>query len=164
MLGCKGSLPQVVRRLSIVTCLNSLMERLVNKLCYKPLNFSQLERWQLRLDIGHYWPAYKNSLLCTSQGHNWYTGLSGNDNRYGCASPRSSGVNCDGLRLAFHIEILVLAMLFPRNQKKAMYSLPPPNRWPNRATKLHNGGIPQSIYQLGARWLGKATTNGLICL
>ncbi len=33
-------------------------------------------------------------------------------------APRSFGVNCDGLRLAIHIKVLVLAMLLPRDQKK----------------------------------------------
>ncbi len=63
LLGFKNSLPQALRRSSIVACSSSLVEEPVNGLCYKPPNLSQLEKWQLRLDISHCWPAYENSIL-----------------------------------------------------------------------------------------------------
>ena len=39
-------------------------------------------------------------------------------------------------------------MLLPRDQKKAIYSFSPPNKWPDGATEQHDGVVPQSIYQL----------------
>ncbi len=126
--GFKGSLSQAVRRSSIVAHSYSLVERPVNGLCYRPTNLRQLEMWQLRLDIGHCWIAYENSILQTSQGYNRYTGSSRSDYQCDCAAPRNSWVNCDGLRLAIHIKVLVLVVLLSTDQKEAIYSLPPSNR------------------------------------
>ncbi len=53
LLDFKGGPPQALRRSSIITCSNSSVEKPVNRLCYRPSNLSQLEEWQLRLDIGH---------------------------------------------------------------------------------------------------------------
>ncbi len=68
-----------------------------------------------------------------------------------CTPPWSSGVNRDGSRLAFHIQILVLAILLFGDQKEAIHSLPPSNKWPDREAEQHNGSVPQSICQRGAR-------------
>ena len=81
-------------------------------------SLSQLKKWQLLLDIGYHWPTYEKDLLCTSQSHDRYTGSSKSDYRCGYASSRSFGVNYDRLELAFHIQILVFAVLLSRDQKK----------------------------------------------
>ncbi len=39
------------------------------------------------------------------------------------------------LRVAIYIKVLVLAILLSRDQKEAIYSFLPINRWPNRETK-----------------------------
>ncbi len=116
LFGFKGSPPQAIRRASILAHFYSLVERPVNGLCHRPPNLSQLEKRQLRLDIGHCRRAHKNGTLQASQGHNRCTGSSKDDHRYSCTSLRSFGVNCHGLRLTFHIQILVLTMLLPRTQ------------------------------------------------
>ncbi len=101
----------------------------------------------------------------TSQSvYDWYTRSSRSDHRCGCASPRSFGVNCHGLRLAIYIQVLVFAVLLLRHQKEAIYCLPPSNKRPNWETEQHNRSIPQSICQLGVRQLGKAITNDGIYL
>ncbi len=151
LFGFKGSLLQALQRSSIIAHSNLLVERSVNRLCYRPPNLSRSERWQLRLDIGYCWLAYKNSILWANQSHDQCIRSSRSDHQCGCALPRSSGVNCYGLRLAFHIQILVLVVLLPRDQKKAIYSLPPSNKWLDREAKQYDGGVPQSICQLGAR-------------
>ncbi len=114
-----------------------------------------------------YWSSLtslQNGILQASQGHDWCTRSSRSDHRYGCVSPRSFGVNCDGSRLAIHIKVLVFALLLPRHQEEAIYSLPLSNRWQDWETKQHNGSVPQSICQLGAKWLGKAIADGGIYL
>ncbi len=128
LLGFKDSLPQVLRRSSIIACSNALLEGPVNGLYYKPPNLSQLARWQLRHDISHCWPAYKNGILQASQGHNWYTRSSKSDHQCGCMSLRSSGINYHGSKLAIYIKVLVFAMLLSRYQNKAIYYLPPSNK------------------------------------
>ena len=118
MFGYKSSLPQALRRSPIIACSNSSVEELVNRLCHWSSNLNQLESWQLRLNIGHCWPACKNGPLYTSQNYDQCTGSSRSDYRYDCASPRSFGVNCDRSRLVFHIQILFLTVLLLKNQKK----------------------------------------------
>ena len=135
------------------------MEKLVNRIYYRPSNLSQLKGWQLQIDMSHCWSTYKNGLLYTSQGHNQCIRSSRSSYQCGFVSPRSFGVNCDGLRLAFHIQILVFAVLLLRNKKKAIYSLLFSNEWLNREAKQHNGSVSQSVCQLQVRWLGKAVAN-----
>ncbi len=50
-------------------------------------------------------------------------------------------------------------MLFPRNQKEAIYNFTPENGWPDQEAKQYDRGVSQSIYQLGAKQLGKAIVN-----
>ncbi len=164
LLDFKGSSLQALRRSSIVAHAYSLVEGPINRFCYGPPNLSRLERWQLQLDIGYRWPTYKNGLLRANQGHDWCTRSSRSDHWCGCALSRSFEVNCHGLRLAVYIKVLVFAVLFLRHQEKAIYSLPPSNRWPDWETKQYDGSVPQSICQLGAGWLGKTIANGGICL
>ncbi len=52
-------------------------------------------------------------------------------------------------------------MLLPRDQKKAIHSLLPSNRWPEREAEQHNGSILQSIHQLGARRLVEFAYNNV---
>ncbi len=47
----------------------------------------------------------------------------------------SSEVNCDELRLAIYIKVLVLAVLLSRDQKEAIYNLLPLNRKSDREIK-----------------------------
>ena len=44
LFGFKGNLPQALRRSLIIAYSNSLIEIPINRLCYKPLYFSQLEK------------------------------------------------------------------------------------------------------------------------
>ncbi len=55
-------------------------------------------------------------------------------------------------------------MLLLKHQKEAIYYLLPSNRWPDQETKQHNGSVPQSFCQSGARRLGKTVTNSGIYL
>ena len=50
-------------------------------------------------------------------------------------------------------------MLLPKNQKKAIYSFPPTNKWPDRDIKKYNESISQSICELKLKQLGKAIAN-----
>ena len=127
------------------------MERFVNRLCYRPLNLSQLKKWQLQFDISHCWPTNENGLLCAGQGHNWCTGSSKSDYLCSGVSIQSFKVNCDGLRLIFHIQILVLTILLLKNQVEAIYSLLSSNRWPDGEIEQHDGSISQNICQLEIR-------------
>ena len=160
----EGSSPQAVYRSLVIACSNSSVEGLVNELYYRSLYLSRLKGSQLWVDISHCWPTYKKSPLYTSQDYDQCIGSSKSDHRYGCSLARSSGVNCDGSRLFFHIQILFVTVLLPRNQKDAIYSFLPSNKLPNRETKLHNRGISQSIYKLRVRWLDKAIVNSSIFL
>ncbi len=151
LFGFKGTPPQAIPRSLIVAHSYSSGERPINRLGHRPPNLSRLEGWKLRRDIGHHQPAHENGTLRASQGHDGCTGSSRGDHRCGCTSSRSSEVNCYRSRLAFHIQILVLTMLLPRIQKKAIHSLLPSNKWPDKETEQHNGSVPQSVHQLGAR-------------
>ena len=55
------------------------------------------------------------------------------------------------MRLAFHIQILVLAVLLQKDQQETIYNLPSSNTWPNRETVQYDGDVPQSNRQLGAK-------------
>ncbi len=134
-LDFKGNPSQAIRRSSIIAHSYSLVERPINRLCYRPSNLSQLKAWQLRLDIGYHQPAYENGTLQASQDYDRCTRSSKSDHRYDCAASRSFGVNYNGLRLVFYIKVLVLVVLLSRHQKKAIYSLLPLNRWPDQETK-----------------------------
>ncbi len=85
--------------------------------------------------------TYKNSSLCISQGHDQCIGSSKSDYRYGCASLQSSRINCYGLKLAFHIQILVLIVLLLKDQTEAIYNFLPSNKWPDGEVKQHNRGV-----------------------
>ncbi len=63
----------------------------------------------------------------------------------------SSRVNCYKLRLAIYIQVLVFTVLLFRDQKEAIYSLLPTNRWLDQDTKQYNKSVPQSICQLEAK-------------
>ncbi len=118
LLSFKGGLPQAIRRSSIIARSYLLVEGPVNGLCYRHPNLSQLEGWQLWLDISYHQLAHKNDILQASQGYNWCTSSSRSNHWYDCAVLRSFEVNCDELRLAIHIKVLFLAVLLSRNQKK----------------------------------------------
>ena len=73
-----------------------------------------------------------------SQGHNWYTRSSKRNHQYGCASARSSRVNCHELRLAIYIKVLVFAVLLSRHSKKLFIAF---NSQTNGQTKRLNSTI-----------------------
>ena len=80
-----------------------------------------------------------------SQGHNWCIEFGKNDYWCDYASSQSVGVNCDRLKLAFQIQVLVLTMLLLSNQAEAIYILLLSNKWLDREVKQYDEGVPQSI-------------------
>ena len=135
MLDFKSSLPQAIQRSLIVAHFNLLVKKLINRFCYKPLNLSQLEKWQLQLNISHRWPTYKNSPLYTIKGHDQSNRSCKSDHQSSRASLQSCKSNYHRSRLAFHIQILVFIVLLLKNQTETIYNLLSSNKWLDREAK-----------------------------
>ena len=103
-------------------------------------------------------------MLQAYQGYDQYTGSSKYNYQCHYVIPQNFVVNCNELKLAIDIKILVFVILLFKNQKKAIYDLLFLNRCPNWEAKQHNRSVSQNNYLLGVRWLGKAIARSRICL
>ena len=123
MPSLKSSPTQAIRWLTILAGSYPLLEGLIDGFCHRFANFNGLEKRQLWLNLCHRRPAHKDDLLQASQGH------------HQCPRPcrgyhQRSGEASRPLRLdqhqpgvSFHLEVLVITMLFPRHQIETLYRL-----------------------------------------
>ncbi len=109
---------------------NALMEKLVHRFCHQATSFNQLEWWNWWFNPSYHWQAYKNGILQASQGNYQCPRPSWGHYRGSNAAPWPFRLNYQWLRLGFHLEILIIAMLLPWDQAKALYYFLPSNWWP----------------------------------
>ena len=69
----KDHLPQALWRPTVLTCIDSPIERPFDRLCDRLTIVPQLKGWQLWLDPCHCWPLNQNGTLRASQSHHQYS-------------------------------------------------------------------------------------------
>ena len=133
--GFKSYLLQALWRLAVLTYTNLLIERPLHGLCDRLTVIHGLEKQQLRLDPCHCQPIDQDGALWASQSYYWYFGASKSYLRYGSSTSRSTRLNCDQLKLAFYLKILVIALLPPWHQTKTLNHILPSDRRSNQVAK-----------------------------
>ena len=127
MPSLESSPTQAIRWLTIFVGSYLLLKGLINRFHHGFANFDRLEGRQLWLYPRHRRPAHENGSLRASQGHHQCPGPSkGYDQRSSEAS-RPPRLYHHRLGVSFHLEVLVIAMLFPWHQVETLHCLPPAN-------------------------------------
>ena len=145
MFGLKSSLAQALWWLTIIANSYPLLEEFIDGFCYWSTNFDGLEKRQLRLNPCHRRLAHKDGLLQTSQGHHRRPGPCWGHHRRGSEASRPPGLNRHRPGVALHLEVLVIAMLFPRHQAEAINPLPSSNEWPDWEAELYDKAYLQAF-------------------
>ena len=107
------------------------LERFIDGFCHWCTSFDGLEERQLWLNPCHRQSAHKNNLLRASEGHHQYPKPCWGHYWRGSEALRPPRPNCHRPGVAFHLKVLVIAMLFPWHQAEAINRLPSSDRWPN---------------------------------
>ena len=126
---------QAIQWLTILADFYPLLEKLIIWFCHGFANFDRLEKRQLWLNSYHCQPAHKDDSLQASQGH--YQCLGPCRGHYWRNGEASRPLKLDHHRLGvfFHLEVLVIAILFPWHQAETLYCLPPANGRPDGETE-----------------------------
>ncbi len=127
-------------------------------------NFHQLEKWHLQLNPSHRWLAHKDGTLWASQGYYWCSWPRRGHHGYDSMTQWLAWLNRKWLGLGFHLEILVITILLPWDQTKALHYFLPSNWWPDQETKQYNSGLSPSLHQFRVKWLGQALIDSQNCL
>ena len=131
MLSLESNPTQAIWWLTILIGFYSLLERLINRFCYSFANFDGQKKRQLWLNPCHYQLANKNDLLQASEGYYQCFGPSKGYYWHSSDISRPPRLNYQRPGVFFHLEILVIAMLFPRHQAETFYHLTPANGRPD---------------------------------
>ena len=131
MLGLKSSLPQALWGLTIFAGAHPPLERIINGFCHWSTNFDRLEGRQLQLNPRHCRLAHKDGSLQASQGHHRRPGPGRGHHRRGSETARAPRLDRHQPGVTFHLEVLVIAMLFLRHQAEAINRLPSSDGWPD---------------------------------
>ena len=131
MPSLESSPTQAIRWLTILASSYPLLERLIDGFRHGFANFDGLEGRQLWLNPCHCRPAHKDGSLRASQGHHQCLGPSRGHYRHSSEASRPPRLNRHRPGVSFHLEVLVIAMLFPRHQAETLHRLPPANGRPN---------------------------------
>ena len=132
MPSLESSLAQAIRWLTILAGFYLSLKGLINGFCHGFANFDWLKKRQLWLNPCHCQPAHKDGLLQVSQGHYQYLGPCKSHHQRSGETSRPPRLNHHQPGVSFHLEVLVIAMLFPRHQAKTLYRLPPVNGRPDK--------------------------------
>ena len=127
MSSLKNSLIQAIRWLTILAGSYPPLERFIDGFCHGFANLNGLEERQLWLNPSYYWLAHKDGPLQTNQGYYWCPGPCWGHHWRGCETSWPPRLNCHRPGVAIHLEILVIAMLFPWHKAETLYRLPPTN-------------------------------------
>ena len=131
MLSLKSSPTQALWWLTILANFYPPLEGFIDGFCHGFASFDGLEGGQLWLDTCHRQPAHEDGSLRASQGHHRCSGPCWGHHRRGSEASRPPGLNRHRPGVALHLEVLVIAMLFPRHQAEAINRLPSSDGWPN---------------------------------
>ena len=131
MPSLENSPTQAIRWLTILAGSYLLLDGLINRFCHGFANFDELEKRQLWLNPCHYRPAHKDGLLQASQGHYRCSGPSKDHYWRSSKASRPPRLNCHRPGVFFYLEVLVIAMLFPRHQVKTLHCLLLTNKRPD---------------------------------
>ena len=113
MPSLENSPTQAIWWLAILAGSYPLLKRLINRFCHGFANFNGLKERQLWLNPCHCQPAHKNSSLQVSQGHHQCPGPSRDNYWRSSEAWRLPRLNRHRPKVFFHLEVLVIAMLFP---------------------------------------------------
>ena len=129
--GLESSPPQVLWGLTVLAGAYPPLKRFINGFCHWPINFDRLEGRQLWLNSCYCELAHKDDLLQISQDHYQRPGLCWGHHQRGSEALPPSGLNCHRPKVALHLKVLVITMLFFWHQAEVIHSFPPADRGPN---------------------------------
>ena len=124
MPSLKSSPIQAIQLLTILVNSYPLLEELIDRFCHGFANFDGLKRRQLWLNPCHCWLTHKNGLLRASQGYYWCPRSSRSYYQRSNEASRPPRLNCHQPKVAIHLEIRVIALLFPWHKVETLYRLP----------------------------------------
>ena len=131
MPSLKSSPTQAIWWLTILAGSYLSLEGLINGFRHGFANFDGLEGRQLWLNPRHRRPAHEDGSLRASQGHHRCPGPSRGHYQRSSEASRPPRLNRHQPGVFFHLEVLVIAMLFPRHQAETLYRLLLTNGRPN---------------------------------
>ena len=131
MPSLKSSPTQAIRWLTILAGSYLLLEGLIDRFCHGFTNFDGLKGRQLWLNPCHCWPAHKDGLLQASQGHHWCLRPSRGHYQRSSKVSQPPRLNCHRLGVFFHLEVLIIAMLFSWHQAETLHCFSPTNGQPD---------------------------------
>ena len=123
MPSLKSNLAQALWWLTILASFYLLLKRFINEFYHWFTNFDGLERRQLWLNPCHCRSTHNNSLLRANQGNHWRLWPCWGHHWRGNEASQSSGLNHHQLGVAFQLKVMIIAMLFPSHQIKAIHYL-----------------------------------------
>ena len=135
MPSLENSPTQAIRWLTILAGSYPLLEGLINRFCHGFANFNKLEGRQLWFNPCHRQPAHEDGSLQASQGHHQCLGPSRGHYWRSSEVSRPPRLNRHRPGVFFHLEVLVIAMLFPWYQAETLHRLLSANRRPNWEAK-----------------------------
>ena len=131
MPSLESSPTQAIRWLTILAGSYPSLEGLIDGFRHGFANFDGLEGRQLWLNPRHCRPAHEDGSLRASQGHHRCPGPSKGHYQRSSEASRPPRLNCHWLGVFFHLEVLIIAMLFLRHQAEIFHRLSAANERPN---------------------------------
>ena len=162
--GFEGSQTLALWWPAVFTYTDTLVEGPLHGLCDWITVVFWLERRQLWLDSRNCQLVDQDGALQASQSHHWRSGTSKSHPRRGSLTLQPTKLNHDWQRLVFYLKILVITLLLPWHQTKALNRVPSLDKRSNQTAKKYHKSPPSSLCQLWTKWLGQTSTDGGVCL
>ena len=123
MLSLESSPTQAIRCLIILNGSYPSLERFINRFYHGFANLNGLKKSKLWLNPRHCLSAHEDGLLQSGQDNHQCPEPGWGHHQRGSEVSQPLRLNCHQLGIAIHLEILIIAMLFPWHQTETLYHL-----------------------------------------